>query len=58
MLKFLCAQITVMNKLFETRGRICKRLRSPGIDPEESIPPAYVASVLEFYNDLWGLRTE
>jgi len=23
--------------------RICKRLRSPGIDPKESIPPAYVA---------------
>ncbi len=25
------------------RGRICKRLRSPGIDSKESIPPAYVA---------------
>jgi hypothetical protein len=23
--------------------RICKRLRSPGIDSEESIPPAFVA---------------
>jgi hypothetical protein len=26
------------------RARICKRLRSPGIDFKESIPPAYVAS--------------
>jgi hypothetical protein len=26
-----------------TRARICKRLRSPGIDSKESIPPAYVA---------------
>ena len=26
-----------------TRARVCKRLRSPGIDSEESIPPAYVA---------------
>ncbi len=25
------------------RAQICKRLRSPGIDSEESIPPAYVA---------------
>jgi hypothetical protein len=25
------------------RARICKRLRSPGIDTEESISPAYVA---------------
>jgi hypothetical protein len=25
------------------RARICKRLRSPGTDSEESIPPAYVA---------------
>ncbi len=24
----------------EARARICKRLRSPGIDAEESIPPA------------------
>jgi hypothetical protein len=24
-------------------ARICKRLWSPGIDSEESIPPAYVA---------------
>jgi hypothetical protein len=29
--------------LFETRARICKRLRSPGIDSEKSIPRAYVA---------------
>ncbi len=27
----------------EHRARIYKRLRSPGIDSEESIPPAYVA---------------
>jgi hypothetical protein len=26
-----------------TEPRICKRLKSPGIDSEESIPPAYVA---------------
>jgi hypothetical protein len=26
-----------------SRVRICKRLRSPGIDTSESIPPAYVA---------------
>jgi hypothetical protein len=26
------------------RAQICKRLRSPGIDSKESIPPAYVAS--------------
>jgi hypothetical protein len=25
------------------RARICKRLRRPGIDSEDSIPPAYVA---------------
>jgi hypothetical protein len=25
------------------RARICKRLRRPGIDSKESIPPAYVA---------------
>ncbi len=25
-----------------SRARICKRLRSPGIDSEESIPPTYV----------------
>jgi len=28
--------------LLEVRGRICRRLRSPGIDSEESNPPAYV----------------
>ncbi len=26
-----------------TRARICKRLWRPGIDSEDSIPPAYVA---------------
>ncbi len=26
-----------------SRARICKRLRGPGIDSKESIPPAYVA---------------
>jgi hypothetical protein len=25
------------------RARICKRLRRPGIDSEDSIPPAYIA---------------
>jgi hypothetical protein len=30
-------------KYLRHRARICKRLRSPGIDSEESIPPAYVA---------------
>jgi hypothetical protein len=29
--------------LFESRARIYKRLRSPGIDSEKSIPLAYVA---------------
>ncbi len=29
--------------LSQSRARICKRLRSPGIDFEEAIPPAYVA---------------
>jgi hypothetical protein len=27
----------------QTKGRICKRLRSPGVDSKESIPLAYVA---------------
>jgi hypothetical protein len=27
---------------FGYRGRICKRLRSPGIDSNESIPPAFI----------------
>ncbi len=27
----------------QSRARICKRLRRPGIDSEDSIPPAYVA---------------
>jgi hypothetical protein len=31
-----------------TRARICKRLRRPGSDSEDSIPPAYVA---------WGAGT-
>ncbi len=29
--------------LLLSRDRICKRLRSPGIDSNESIPPAYVS---------------
>jgi hypothetical protein len=29
--------------LFLTRARICKRLRRPGIDSEDSIPPTFVA---------------
>jgi hypothetical protein len=28
---------------FQPRARICKRVRSSGIDAKESIPPAYVA---------------
>ncbi len=28
--------------LLEVRARICRRLQSPGIDSEESSPPAYV----------------
>ncbi len=28
---------------FLQQARICKRLRSPGIDSKKSIPPAYVA---------------
>ncbi len=27
----------------QSRARICKRLRRPGIDSEDSFPPAYVA---------------
>ena len=30
-------------KCKEVRARICKRLTRPGIDSEDSIPPAYVA---------------
>jgi hypothetical protein len=29
---------------YVARERVCKRLRSPGIDSKKSIPPAYVAS--------------
>jgi hypothetical protein len=31
-------------------ARICKRLRSPGIDPEESIPPALWSLVAGRYD--------
>ncbi len=33
--------IGLTNRL--ARARLCKRLWSPGIDTEETIPPAYVA---------------
>ncbi len=36
------------------RARMFKLLRSPGIDSKESIPP----TVLEFFNNLWGLESE
>ncbi len=35
-----------------TRARICKRLRSPEIDSDESIPPAYVAWRADMTNKL------
>jgi hypothetical protein len=38
------------------RDGIFKLLMSPGIDSMESILLAY--TVLEFYNNLWGLGTE
>ncbi len=34
----------VRHARYTVSARICKRLRSPGIDSEESIPPVYVAS--------------
>ncbi len=34
------------------RARICKRLRRPGIDSEDSIPPAYVGSMAGRYEKL------
>ncbi len=42
------------NRWFYTWARICKRLRNPGIDSEESIPPAYVALAgrYEFFLDI------
>jgi hypothetical protein len=36
---FMCQLVTITT----TRARICKRLRSPGIDSEKSIPLDYVA---------------
>ncbi len=43
--KFAMKCELLLNKVraFYFRARICKRLRSPGIDSEESISPAYVA---------------
>jgi hypothetical protein len=35
--------LPLQSRNFKTGARICKRLLSPGIDSEESIPPAYVA---------------
>jgi hypothetical protein len=50
---FLCYRLLCKNPRFSDRikskkfavirARICKRLWSPGIDSEETIPPAYVA---------------
>ncbi len=38
-----CRGIDGIWKMWQNyRVRICKRLRSPGIDSEESIPPAYL----------------
>ncbi len=37
------AHIAQLNSSLQGRGHICKRLRSPEIDSEKSIPPAYVA---------------
>jgi hypothetical protein len=34
---------TAENQKSVSRVRICERLRSPGIDSSDSIPPAYVA---------------
>ncbi len=34
---------TLVSQVYRARARICKRLWSPGIDSEESIPSAYVA---------------
>ncbi len=38
-LETVCRTVVCEN----TRARFCKRIRRPGIDSEESIPPAYVA---------------
>jgi hypothetical protein len=42
-------EYTIYNQYRETeyRARICKRLRSTGIDSKESIPPAYALCSLE-----------
>jgi hypothetical protein len=45
------------NKTGPNRARIFKRLRSPGIDSKESIPPAYEAC-FGLLNNLWGLGTD
>jgi hypothetical protein len=36
--------------IWKNEARICKRFRSPGIDSEESIPPAYVVRRAETTN--------
>jgi hypothetical protein len=38
-----CADTKDHEAVQNSRARICKRLRSPGIDSEESIPTTYVA---------------
>jgi hypothetical protein len=35
--------VYVSTQEIANRARICKRLRSPGIDSKESIPPVFVA---------------
>ncbi len=35
--------VSLLPRLVANRARNCKRLRRPGIDSEDSIPPAYVA---------------
>ncbi len=40
---YLSSACSECTPIYSSRARICKRLRSPGIDSEESIPLAYVA---------------
>jgi hypothetical protein len=40
---FIVQYFTASYIQYVYRARICKRLRSPGINTEESVPPAYVA---------------
>jgi hypothetical protein len=38
-----CQQVVSLSQSSCDGARICKRLRNPGIESKESIPPAYVA---------------